>query len=366
MLVYRKIRKHERGLHFHNREFVGILGPGRHLLFDPFWRKRVEVVDIRNPWLRHKDLDLIIKSKALSEEIQVLDLKEHERALVWIDGRFDAILPQGLYALWKIIKEVTVEIVNVRKIMFRHAEQNVILKHAWAATLLEIHRVEAGQRGLFFLDGEYQSTLNPGQYAFWKTGRKVEVRTFDLREQILDISGQEIMTADRVTLRMNAIVSFRVTDPERTATEVEDYKQTLYRETQLALRAVVGTRELDGLLSGKDEVAQELSVLVRDKAASIGLSVTSLGIRDIILPGDMKELLNKVTEAKKAAEANLITRREETAGMRSQANTAKILEDNPTLMRMRELEVLEKIAEKSKMTIVLGEQGLTDRLTKLI
>ena len=69
-----------------------------------------------------------------------------------------------------------------------------------------------------------------------------------------------------------------------------------------------------------------------------------MGIRDVILPGDMKELLNKVTEAKNAAEANLIARREETAAMRSQANTAKLLEDNPTLMRLRELEVLERVA----------------------
>ena len=72
--------------------------------------------------------------------------------------------------------------------------------------------------------------------------------------------------------------------------------------------------------------------------------VVSVGIRDVILPGDLKDLLNKVTKAKKAAEANLISRREETAAMRSQANTAKLLTDNPKLMRLRELEVLEKIA----------------------
>ena len=81
----------------------------------------------------------------------------------------------------------------------------------------------------------------------------------------------------------------------------------------------------------------------------------SLGIRDVILPGEMKDLMNKVTEAKKAAEATLITRREETAAMRSQANTAKILESSPTLMRLRELEMLEKVAEKANLKVVLGE-----------
>ena len=91
-----------------------------------------------------------------------------------------------------------------------------------------------------------------------------------------------------------------------------------------------------------------------------------MGVRDIILPGEMKDLMNKVTEAKKAAEANLIVRREETAAMRSQANTAKVLADNPTLMRLRELEVLEKVATCGKLSVVLGEKGLADRVVNLI
>ena len=91
------------------------------------------------------------------------------------------------------------------------------------------------------------------------------------------------------------------------------------------------------------------------------MEIVSVGIRDVILPGDMKDLMNKVTEAKKAAEANLIARREETAAMRSQVNTAKLLADNPALLRLRELEVLEKIATAGKMNIVLGEKGLADR-----
>ena len=92
----------------------------------------------------------------------------------------------------------------------------------------------------------------------------------------------------------------------------------------------------------------------------------SFGIRDVILPGDMKTILNRVTEAKKVAEADLITRREETAAMRSQANTARIFESNPALMRLRELEVLEKVADKANLNVVLGEKGLADRIMKLL
>ena len=96
------------------------------------------------------------------------------------------------------------------------------------------------------------------------------------------------------------------------------------------------------------------------------MEIVTVGIRDIILPGEMKELLNKVTEAKKAAEANFIVRREETAAMRSQANTARLLADNPTLMRLRELEVLEKVAASSKLNVVLGDKGLADRVVNLL
>ena len=104
----------------------------------------------------------------------------------------------------------------------------------------------------------------------------------------------------------------------------------------------------------------------RRRAEELGLEIASVGIRDVILPGDMKDLMNKVTEAKKAAEANLIARREETAAMRSQANTAKLLADNPTLMRLRELEVLEKVAGAGKLNIVVGEKGIADRIVNLL
>ncbi len=105
---------------------------------------------------------------------------------------------------------------------------------------------------------------------------------------------------------------------------------------------------------------------IQDSAQALGIQVRSFGIRDIILPGDMKDLMNKVIEAKKAAESNLIMRREETAAMRSQANTAKLLDNNPTLMRLRELDILERVVSNSKMSVVLGEKGLADRVVNLL
>jgi regulator of protease activity HflC (stomatin/prohibitin superfamily) len=174
------------------------------------------------------------------------------------------------------------------------------------------------------------------------------------------------MTADKVTLRMNAAVTYRVVDGKRAVTASDDARQALYREVQLLLRAALGTRELDAFLGDKDTFAREIEDAVRRRAGELGLEVVSVGIRDVILPGEMKDLMNKVTEAKKAAEANLILRREETGAIRSQANTAKLLADNPTLMRLRELEVLEKIATSGHLNVVLSEKGLAERVINLL
>ncbi|MDZ4784195.1 MAG: slipin family protein [Planctomycetia bacterium] len=361
-----KIRNYEIGLRFREDEFQGLAAPGVHWTFDPFGKVGIEVVSQREPWLMHNKLDVIVKSGALRDRAVVLDLKDYERALVWIDGRFSHVLPPGLYAYWSEQREVKTEIVDARHVRFEHRDLAVISRSQSADRVLEMITVEAHCQGVLLIDGQFVETLSPGRYAFWKNMAQVKLFPVDLREAALDISGQDIMTADKVTLRVNALVNYRVVDPRLSVTVAENAPQALYREAQLALRAVIGARELDAFLAGKDGVAEELVELVRPRAKAFGLELISVGIRDVILPGEMKDLMNKVTEAKKAAEANLIARREETAAMRSQANTARLLAESPTLMRLKELEVLEKVAASGKLNIMLGEKGLADKVVNLL
>ena len=261
---------------------------------------------------------------------------------------------------------MTTEVIDARKVRFEHKDLQVIVRAAMAGQVLDTFAVEQGHVGVLFEDGSYADTLPPGKYAFWKNMAKVMLVPVDLCETMLDIGGQEIMTADKVTLRLNAVATYRVSDAHKALSTADDARQALYREAQLALRAAIGARELDQFLADKDAVARELEGIVRQRVAALGLEIISVGIRDAILPGDMKDLMNKVTEAKKAAEANLIVRREETAATRNQANTAKVLEGNPTLMRLRELEVLERVATSGKLNVVLGEKGLTERVVNLL
>ena len=361
-----KIRTYEMGLLFRDGEFRGLLSAGKHWLVDPLLKVRVDVVSQRDPWLVHEKLDLIVKSGVLKDRAVVLDLKDYERALVWIENRFSHVLPAGLYAYWTGQKDVRVEVIDARNVRFDHTDLKVIARSQMAQRVLDVCTVERDHAGVLFIDGRYIDTLPPGLYAFWKGQADAKLVEIDLRETMVDVGGQDIMTADKVTLRLNAVVTYKVADARQAVSRTDDVRQALYRETQLVLRAVVGARELDTFLTDKDAVAGEIEESVRRRARELGLEIASVGIRDVILPGDMKDLMNKVTEARKAAEANLISRREETAAIRSQANTAKLLADSPVLMRLRELEVLEKIAAAGKLNIILGEKGLADKVVNLL
>lgn len=362
----KKICSYEKGLYFKDREFRCILEKGRYWFVDLFDNVRVDIVNQRNPWLEHEDLDIIVQSGFLKGQAEVLDLKDHQRALVWIDGRFEKVLGPGRYALWTGFRNVKCEIVDASDVRFSHKEMNAVAKSRDVERQLNIVSVEEGFAGVYFKDGDHVKTFGPGKYMFWRNMGKVKFYHVDMRETILDVSGQEIMTSDKVTLRMNAILSYRVDDALRYVSVSCESKQSLYREAQLTLRAVVGAYSLDAILTEKEKIVKDLEETIRRRAVQLGVSINSFGIRDVILPGDMKELMNKVIEAKKAADANLIMRREETAAMRSQANTARLLENNPTLMRLRELDVLEKVAGNSKMNVVLGEKGLADRIVNLL
>ncbi len=362
----KRICSYEKGLYFRDREFKGVLEQGRHWFADPFNKVRIDVLDQRSPWIEHEDLDIIVRSGVLRDRAEVLDLKDHQRGLVWIDGRFDRVLGPGLYALWTACRKVRTELVDAGDVRFEHKEINAIARSRNVADQLNLVTVDEGFCGVYFRDGAYVQTFGPGKYMFWRNMGKVKVYHVDMRQTVLDVAGQEIMTSDKVTLRMNAVFSYRVKDALTYVSAAEESRQTLYREAQLALRSVVGTYSLDSLLSEKEKVADDLAQTMTARAAQLGVEAHGFGIRDVILPGDMKALMNRVIEARKAADANLIMRREETAAMRSQANTARLLENNPTLMRLRELDVLEKVAGNAKMNVVLGEKGLADRIVNLL
>ncbi|MBK1719077.1 slipin family protein [Thiocystis violacea] len=222
------------------------------------------------------------------------------------------------------------------------------------------------QLGLLLLDGRLVRTLEPGVHAFWNFTRAVQVEVTDLRLQELEVQGQEILTRDKVSLRINLGAHYRVADPIKVRAGLPKHRDFLYRELQFALRQAIGDRTLDELLEQKGALEQGLLERIRERTEPYGVQVDGLGIKDVILPGDMKQILNLVVEAEKAAQANLIRRREETAATRSLLNTAKLMEQNPILLRLKELESLERVTERvGSLTVFGGMESLLQGLVRI-
>jgi hypothetical protein len=220
-----KVAALERGLLFRNGALAHLLAPGWHLLFEPLRSARFVRISVREAWLRHRDLEVIARSPALAGEALVLDLKDHERALVWIDGRLAAVCAPGVHVLWTAFHEIRAERIDARAVRFEHADLPLVVASEGGRELLEQVTVPAGWAGLVFHDGRHIATLQPGSHAFWRRLGQVKFHLVDLREQSVDVPAQEIMTADRVTLRLNAVVTFRVADPVKAGLEVEGLRQ---------------------------------------------------------------------------------------------------------------------------------------------
>lgn len=364
-----RIRKYERGLWFEHGDLKGVLAPGKHWLWSTLIKPRASVVErvsILRSKFEHELLEVITREPSLASELIVLDLASEQRALVWGDGRLLDILGPGRHAYWREPLAIEVETFDVNERRFVHEKLETILEHPRARYWLEGVEVPEHEAVLLSVNGKLVERLGEGKHVLWKGTGSLKFQTVELREQLADVAGQEIMTSDKVTLRVNLVVAYQIVDPERAVTRVPSADQALYREAQLALRAAIGTRTLDDLLSDKESVGGHVASALANRAAEFGVQVRSVGLRDIILPGEMKTILNRVIEAQKQAEADLIKRREETASARSQANTARLLAENPTLARLKELEMLQGVLAGTKATFVLARGDLMEQVSSLV
>jgi regulator of protease activity HflC (stomatin/prohibitin superfamily) len=243
------------------------------------------------------------------------------------------------------------------------AKQPLAAQVADAVTAVEVADTAVG---LLIVDGELAKALAPGLHAFWKYQRALKTELVDRRVQSMEVAGQEILTRDKVSLRVNLTALWQVPDVVKARAALTNFGEFLYKELQFALREAVGTRTLDELLGDKGVLDREIGDAVRAQVEEHGLAVRSVGVKDVILPGEMKEILNQVVQAEKVAQANLIKRREETAATRSLLNTARLMDENPTLLRLKELETLEKVTEKiDKLTVFGGLEGVLKDVVRI-
>jgi regulator of protease activity HflC (stomatin/prohibitin superfamily) len=275
------------------------------------------------------------------------------------------VLLPGRYTYWKGATEFTFVKADLSKVEITEGIDVNTLVRKEVLPYVRVYAVEAYEKGILFIDGKFIRILETGVYYFWKNPIGVAVMKTDLRQQQLEVSGQEILTKDKAALRVSFYTQYKVTDILKALTETKDYEKQLYILMQLALREYIGTLTLDELLEKKEAIATYVLSALKEKTGTLGVEVKDCGVRDIILPGEMKEIMNQVLVAQKKAEANVIMRREETASTRSLLNTAKLMEENAMLFKLKEMEYVEKIADKINSISLSGGNQIVDQLKEI-
>ena len=271
-----------------------------------------------------------MKPPAAAAQICTVEVADRQFALHFVDGNFSGVLLKGRHAFRKAAGGHTFRLVDLTS-PFVEEDFPVYLFQELPSYLYQRVEVAPYQKARLYLDKKLDRLLEPGVYCFWKTPVQVEVDLVDTRLLQMDLTGQEIMTQDKVFLRINFVFTYRITDYVRIAAEIDDYAEQLHIAAQLALRDYVARYRLDELLAG-----------------------------------NIREIMNTVLLAEKRAQANVITRREEVASTRSLLNTARLMEENQTLCKLKELEYLERICENVGSINLNGSGGVLSQLSALL
>ncbi|RZJ65319.1 MAG: slipin family protein [Flavobacterium sp.] len=329
------------------------------------FNKKIELYDMSAGFHSVVELNILLQNQAFASAVDVVEVKDGEIALQFTNGNFKDVLAAGRHVFWKGANENTFVKADVSKVTIDENISTTILDMPKVRGLVRKFYVATDETGLLYVDAKFVKQLQAGTYYFWANQTSVEIKSVDLRSRFLEIAGQELLTKDKAALRINFFVQFKVIDAVKAVSENKEYEKQLYVLMQLALRESVGTVTLDELLSRKDSLGSEIVTDVVQKTADMGIAVSEAGIRDIILPGDMKDIMNQVLVAEKKAQANSIMRREETASTRSLLNTAKLMEENAMLFKLKEMEYVEKIAEKINTISVSGGGQIVDQLKQI-
>jgi regulator of protease activity HflC (stomatin/prohibitin superfamily) len=356
-----RINPFEVGLLMKHGAYVRMLEPGVNLI----WHGEVKLYDTTKMFMPPVDINILLQDKVFAEKLDVVSVEEGELVLHFVNNLLDRVLVAGMYTFWKSVVPNRFVKVDVSRIDVDDSIDRKWLNHRLLAPYVRAITVESHEKGLLFVDGKYVRMLDSGVYYWWKNAIPVHVGKADTRLQQMEINGQEILTSDKAALRINAWAQYRVTDPVKALLDNKDAEKQLYVALQLALRGHVAAFTFDGLLEHKDSIGPKVQEAVQVSAEKMGIEVKSFGIRDIVLPGDIRDIMNKVLVAEKTAQANVIMRREETAGMRSLLNTAKLMEDNAMLWKLKEMEYVEKIAEKISNISVNGNGALVEQLKQI-
>jgi len=358
------IQENQRGLLFRDGKFTEYLKPGKHIRFGN--NLNVQTLYIGEEFrLPGYDIEVFLTNEELAKEVTTIDVADETLALHFVNDRYAGTLTSGKYAFFKIHDKHEFKVVDIRTPEVSGDVPRYLFSYIPKSLYTKVE-VSDFQKARLNYDGKFVGLLEPGTYYYWNNGTKITVGFADTRSLQMDIAGQEIMTLDKVALRINFVCSYKITDYVKIHTEIDDYEKQIHILLQLALRDYVGKYRLDEILENKEQLSGVMLARLKEKESEYFVAFSDAGVKDIILPGEIRSIMNTVLLAEKKAQANVITRREEVASTRSLLNTAKLMDENQTLYKLKELEYLEKICENVGSISVSGGTDLLSQLTHIL
>ncbi len=213
-----------------------------------------------------------------------------------------------------------------------------------------IRVVQEYERGVIFRLGRLVGARGPG--LFLLIPGIEAMRKVDLRIVTLEVPAQEAITRDNVTVKVNAVVYFRVVDPESAVVKALDFIRATSLIAQTTLRSILGQSDLDHLLAERDKINQELQVVIDEQTSAWGVKVTTVEVRDIELPQSMQRAMARQAEAEREKRAKIIHAEGEFSASQQLANAAQVIQSQPATLQLRYLQTLTEIAAEKNSTIV--------------
>ncbi len=308
---------------------------------------------------------VLAKDPAFLASTVHMEIPDGAAGFLFINGKLTSFADRKEYTFWNVFEKREIKTVSMEETAMGPEVTKQMLAMI-PRNLYTVISVGEGETGLVYYDNMLQDQLSRGVYRFWNYIHEVTYQVFDMRQRELDIVGQEILTRDKIGIRMNVACMYKIKDAVEFAAAVSDMKGQLYSAVQLVIREIVGNYKLDEILEKKEQISREIYHALQEKEEMFCITFLAAGIKDIILPGEIREIMNSVLVAEKTAQANVISRREEVASTRSLLNTARLMDENQTLYKLKELEYLERICEKVGEISVNGNMGIVEQLGKMI
>lgn len=356
------VNAYQIALVFKRGKLTEVLDSGAHWIA-PF--REVIVYDVTKPFPAHLDLSTLVNDPLLEGKLQIVQVEDGYIGIEYRNDLYVRILDPGMYAYWDGPVQYDVINYDTSELEVPEGLTRSLYKRAEFLTRIRVHQVTNYEKGILMVNGELREILDSGTYYYWKNDLDVVVFKADFRTQSLEVGGQEILTKDKAAVRVNFQAQYKVEDIVTALVENHSYSKQLYAILQLIIREYLGTMTLDQILANKDSIGKYVLEAGKDQAENLGIRMISGGIKDIILPGDVKDIINQVLIAQKKAQANTIMRQEETASTRSLLNTAKLMENNEMLYKLKEMEYMEKIADRIGEITVSGGGKVLDQLKEI-